>query len=81
MAQPPPQGASTNRSAKLDVFEGCARNALRWFLHVLTCSYMFLHVLGGFCMFLNVLTCLGRVLNVLGKKVVARFGGYFSYMY
>ena len=32
-----------NRSAKLDVFVGCARNALR------TGFYMFLHVLGGFC--------------------------------
>ena len=58
-----------NRSAKLDVFEGCARNALRtgfyMFLHVFTCSYMFLHVLGGFYMF-------------WAKKWSPDFGGIFQ---
>ena len=64
-----------NRSAKLDVLSGCARNTLRtgfyMFLHALTCFYMFLHVLGSFYMFLH----------VLSKKVVARFSGYFSNMW
>ena len=48
-----------NRSAKLDVFKGCARNALR------TGFYMFLHVLLCFGRFLHVLTCLGQFLHVL----------------
>ena len=65
LAQPPPLGATINRSAKLDVRKGCAGNTLRtkctahWFLNILTCFYMILHALGGFYMFLHVFTCIG----------------------
>ena len=58
-----------NRSAKLDVFEGCARNALRtgfyMFLHVFTYFYMFLHVLTCSFMFFNVLKCFGQMVPLV----------------
>ena len=69
----PPPGVEII-SAKLDVLSGVrTKCTAHWFLHVLTCSYIFLHVLtglGSFYMFLN----------ILGKKVVDRFLGYYSNM-